>query len=147
TWTLPNGWSGSSTSNSIDVTAGNNGGTISVTANNSCGSSTAQTMNVSVDEAPAQPGAITGNITICAGAATTFSVSAVTGATSYTWTLPNGWSGNSTTNSINVTAGNIGGTISVTANNNCGSSTAQTLNVSVDQAPNQPGAISGDLTF
>lgn len=147
TWTLPNGWTGNSSTNSIDVTAGSNGGTISVTANNNCGSSTAQTLSVSVNQAPAQPGAISGDVTSCAGDENTYSVSAVTGATSYTWTLPNGWTGSSTTNSIDVTAGNNGGTISVVANNNnCGSSTAQTLSVSVNEAPNQPGAISGDVT-
>ena len=146
TWTLPNGWTGSSSTASIDATAGANGGEITVTANNTCGSSTAQTLSVSVNQAPNQPGTISGDITSCAGDQNTYSVSAITGATSYTWTLPNGWTGNSTTNSINLTAGNNGGTISVTANNSCGSSTAQTLSVSVNQAPAQPGAISGDLT-
>jgi hypothetical protein len=144
TWTLPNGWIGSSTTNSIDVTAGANGGTISVTANNSCGSSSAQTLNVTVNQAPAQPEVIAGDLTFCEGDQTTFSVSAVDGATSYTWNLPNGWTGSSSTNSIDVTTGANGGTVSVTANNTCGSSTAQTLNVTVNQAPAQPTAISGD---
>ncbi|MDB5211402.1 MAG: hypothetical protein JWQ30_2229, partial [Sediminibacterium sp.] len=47
----------------------------------------------------------------------TFSVPAVANATRYVWTLPNGWTGNSTTNSINATANNTGGIISVTAFN------------------------------
>ncbi|TVR39281.1 MAG: T9SS C-terminal target domain-containing protein [Cryomorphaceae bacterium] len=38
--------------------------------------------------------------------------------------MPNGWSGSSSTASINATAGENGGAITVTANNNCGSSTA-----------------------
>ncbi|MCZ2355764.1 MAG: hypothetical protein LC115_03565, partial [Bacteroidia bacterium] len=127
TWTLPNGWTGNSTSTSINATAGNAGGTISVIANSNCGSSTAQTLAINVAQAPAQPGSISGSTTICASSSNTYSINPVSGATNYTWTLPNGWTGNSTSTSINATAGNAGGTISVIANSNCGSSTAQTL--------------------
>lgn len=79
---------------------------------------------------PAQPGTITGNATVCAGASATYSIASVSGATSYTWTLPSGWTGTSTTTSITATAGTSGGNISVTANNSCGSSPARTLAVS-----------------
>jgi hypothetical protein len=81
--------------------------------------------------APAQPGNITGNTTVNAGSSQTYSVSAVSGATSYTWTLPSGWSGSSTSNSITTTAGSSGGTVSVKANNACGSSAVRTLSVTV----------------
>ena len=146
TWTLPSGWSGSSTTTSITATAGANGGTISVTANNSCGSSTPRTLSVSVTAIPAQPGAITGSTSVCQGSSQTYSIGAVTGATSYTWTLPSGWSGSSTTTSITATVGANGGTISVTANNSCGSSTPHTLSVSVTAIPAQPGAITGSTS-
>ena len=200
TWTLPSGWTGTSTTTSIVATAGNSG-TISVTANNLFGSSTAQTLNVVVttvntavtqasatltasasgagyvwvdcgnnytpiagqtaqsftatisgsyavivtqsgcvdtsacysvyiNGAPAMPGTISGTESVCPGTSVTFSITPVNGATSYTWTLPNGWTGSSTTNSINATV-NSSGTISVTANNSYGSSTAQTLFVTV----------------
>jgi hypothetical protein len=78
---------------------------------------------------PAQPGVIAGNTTVCAGSAQTYAVAAVAGATSYTWTLPSGWSGTSTTNTINVTVGTNSGIISVVANSECGSSPAQTITV------------------
>jgi len=143
TWSLPGGWTGSSTSNSINVTVGAAGGTISVTANNPCGSGTAQTLAVNSDDIPAQPGAISGATNPCLGASETYSIAAVPNTTSYTWTLPGGWTGTSTSNSINVTVGATGGTISVTANNACGSGTAQTLVVTSDDVPAQPGAISG----
>ena len=80
---------------------------------------------------PPTPGSIQGSSSICSGSVNNYSVSLVAGATSYTWTLPNGWIGTSTNNSINATAGNTGGTISVTANNSFGSSSAQILNVTV----------------
>lgn len=142
TWALPSGWSGSSTTTSISVTAGNNGGTISVIANNSCGSSSARTLNVSITVAPAQPGSISGNTTVCQSSSQTYSVSAVSGATSYTWTLPSGWSGTSATNSISAAAGGLSGTVSVRANNSCGSSALRTLSVSVTALPAAAGAIS-----
>ncbi len=142
TWTLPSGWSGSSTTTSITVTAGSSGGTISVTANNSCGSSSARTLSVSVTTIPAQPGSISGSTAVCQSAVQNYSVSAVSGATSYTWTLPSGWSGTSATNSISATAGSSGGTISVKANNSCGNSTLRTLSVSVTALPAVAGTIS-----
>jgi hypothetical protein len=95
---------------------------------------------------PVQPSAISGATTICAGSSQTYSVTAVTGLT-YTWTLPTGWTGNSTTNSINVTAGTTGGTISVTANNTCGASTPQTLNVLVNPSPTATVTPAGPTTF
>jgi hypothetical protein len=146
TWILPSGWSGTSTSTVINPTAGTNGGIISVTANNSCGSSTAQTLNVTVIPIPAQPGLISGNTNVCEASSQTYSIATVTGATSYTWILPSLWSGASTNTSINTAVGNAG-TITVTANNSCGSSTAQTLVISINPpAPSQPGIISGNTT-
>jgi hypothetical protein len=83
---------------------------------------------------PAQPGSISGNSPVNAGSSQTYSVPAVSGATSYTWTLPAGWSGSSTTNTITAIAGSSGGTISVKANNSCGSGTAATRTLTVNTA-------------
>jgi len=65
----------------------------------------------------------TGNTEVCQGSSNTYSVSGATGATSYTWTLPSGWSGTSNISSINTIAGNTSGNVSVTANGACGGST------------------------
>ncbi|MBK7149738.1 MAG: hypothetical protein IPH78_13210, partial [Bacteroidetes bacterium] len=144
TWTLPSGWTGTSTTNSITATVGPAGsGTISVRANiGGCGSAV-RTLSVTSNTIPAQPGIINANSSVCSGSTQTFSVAAVAGATSYTWTLPAGWSGSSTTNSITATVGTSGGTISVTANNGPCSSTPQTRPISVITVPAQPGTISG----
>ncbi|MBL7889569.1 MAG: T9SS type A sorting domain-containing protein [Bacteroidia bacterium] len=146
TWTLPAGWSGTSTSTSISTTAGTTGGTITVTANNTCGNSSAQSLVVSTNAIPAQPASITGNTIVCQNATENYSIIAGGGATSYTWTLPGGWSGTSTTPNISATAGTVGGTISVTANNTCGNSIAQLLNITMNTIPAQPGTISGNST-
>lgn len=84
---------------------------------------------------PPQPGAISGAGIICSGASQVYSVLAVSNATSYTWALPGGWNGISTTNSILVTVNSASGTLSVSANNQGGSSITQTLNIVVNNPP------------
>jgi hypothetical protein len=147
TWTLPGGWSGISTTTSISATAGTTGGTISVTADNVCGSSSPTTLSTTVNPLPATPSGITGTFVLCEGATNTYSIPAVAGATSYTWTLPSGWSGTSTTNSISATAGTASGNITLTANNACGSSSAVTAIASVENIPSSPVGISGLSTI
>lgn len=142
TWSMPNNWSGTSSSESISTNTGG-AGTIFVTANNACGSSAAQSLPISVGQGPATPGAISGADTLCDGSSALYSIATVPGATSYTWTLPSGWQGTSSTASINVTGIADGSSITVTANNACGSSAAQTLAIALLPAPATPGAISG----
>ncbi len=146
-WTLPSGWSGSSTSNSISATAGANGGSISVTATNACGTSAAATLSISISSGPAQPGTITGSNNVCANSTQAYSIAAVSGATSYTWTLPSGWNGASNTTSVNAIAGTNSGVITVVAVSACGTSIAQTFNVTVNSTPTQPTAISGNAVM
>ena len=81
--------------------------------------------------APGQPSAISGAVSLCNGATQTYSVTNDPNATSYVWTLPSGWSGTSSTNSINVTVANPGGTISVIARNSSGDSLPSSLVVAV----------------
>ena len=87
--------------------------------------------------APAKPGAISGSSAVlCAGSSYFFSIPTVAGATSYTWTLPNGWSiaGSSTGNTFNIVAG-LSGVITVTANNAICSSIPQSLPITVHPLP------------
>lgn len=143
TWTIPAGWSGGSISNRITVLVGTNAGTISVTANNPCGSSISQTITVTPrDTVPSLLEPIIGNNSVCVNSAQTYSVNPVPAATNYRWILPSGWAGNSTTNTITTTVGTAGGEISVTARNSCSQSNAQTFSVTINTPP-QPGAITG----
>ena len=85
--------------------------------------------------APTQPSAITGSTILCSGAgASSYSIANVVGATSYTWSLPAGWSGSSNTNSILATPGSSG-VFTVAAGNACGASPQQTLSVTVNSLP------------
>lgn len=140
-WTVPIGWtiiSGQGTSE-ITVITGNIGddGLIAVTANNSCGNSPPREISVTIAACllPDQPGSITGEILVNATTSETYSIAPVSGATSYTWSVPIGWiinSGQGST-SINVTTGIAGqnGSVSVVAENACGASTAQSLAVTI----------------
>jgi hypothetical protein len=91
-----------------------------------------------VNTTPATPGAITGSATQCTAGATgqVYSIATVSGATTYTWSVPTGWSitGGAGTNSITVTVGAAGqnGNISVTAGTGTCNSAASTLAVIVD---------------
>jgi gliding motility-associated-like protein len=66
---------------------------------------------------PVITGGISGLCAVSKDSLRTYSVTAAPGATSYVWTLPNGWTGTSTTNSITAKVGTQGGTISVTPYN------------------------------
>ena len=118
----------SNTSTQIVAVIGNGttSGTVSVT--NPHGTTTS-TATFSVTAIPTQPGTITGSASVCASSSNIYSVAAVSGATSYTWVLPNGWTGTSTTNSITAVTDTSSGIVSVIASNACGSSPAQTLSV------------------
>lgn len=86
-------------------------------------------------DGPPPPGSINGNTTLCPGATNaTYSIDPVSGATSYTWTVPAGWSitsGQGTTG-ITVTSVSTSGDISVVAENDCGTSDPSTLAVSTE---------------
>lgn len=135
-WNLPGGWTGTSTTNSISTTAGTSGGIISVQPNNSCGSPTAQVLNIHVDTViPVIADSILGNSSICDGSTNLYSITPAMGATSYLWTIPASWSGNSDSSSINLVGNSNGGIISVTAHNACGSSATQSLVVDLFSQP------------
>jgi len=100
----------------------------------SCKSSKVST-NITKKDKPAQPGSISGGAALCANTTYTnrFSITAVSGATSYTWSKSG--DGNFTVNGNGMqctvtTASNYnGGTLQVIATNDCGSSTARTLSL------------------
>jgi hypothetical protein len=104
-------------------------GTVSIAVFNSCGS---YTRTFAVGSVPNQPGAITGPGTaLCGQSNVTYSIAAVAGATSYTWTVPVGASLVSTAPNglsivVNFTAAFTNtGNICVTANNGCGQGPAR----------------------
>lgn len=147
TWTFPAGWSGNSVSNSIKLSAGTTGSTISVTANNTCGSSSPKFITVKVvDSISAQLNPIAGAKLVCPNSVQTYSTNPIQTATHYEWIFPGEWKGTSTTNTITVNTSTLGGVISVKARNSCSISNTQTLFVDVDNTVIQLAPINGTDT-
>jgi hypothetical protein len=80
---------------------------------------------------PPPPGEISGNNAVCPNTVQTYTVPVDSGASTYTWTVPPGWTINSGqgSNSISVTAGAASGNICVTPSNLCGTADTACFNV------------------
>lgn len=148
TWTFPTAMtvvSGAGT-NIIRVVVGSGyiGGSVTVTAVNTCGTSPTRTKSVVLNLPPA-PGTISGQSTgLCGVTGAIYSITPVTVATSYLWSVTNGSFNGSTTGtsaSVNWLSNVTSGSLSVISINACGSSSARTLSVSL--VPGRPNPITG----
>ena len=136
TWTVPAGATitGGQGSNSVTINFSSNFGTgnICVRANSACGSSAY--VCTTVVGKPGNVGSINGPTAVCSKQKNViYSIGAVAGATSYTWTAPSQATiiaGQGTT-SISVNYGVKNGNVTVQANNGCGSSSIVSLPVSL----------------
>jgi uncharacterized delta-60 repeat protein len=121
----------------ISATIGNNStGVIAVTTP---GGTAVSTADFAVNTLPMSAGQIIGSSSVCQGQnAVTYEVPSITNATSYVWTLPNGVSGSSTTNSITLDYGlsASSGNITVKGNNACGFGAESLFAITVNQLPN-----------
>ena len=104
--------------------------------------------------APAVPSTPSGLNVLCQGLGGTYTTTAVSGATTYVWSLPSGWTGTSTTTSITATAGASSGTVCVSSSNGTCASAPSCFSVTVNTPPSittQPVAQSactgGSVTF
>lgn len=146
-WQVPAGVviNGSQHSTSLNVTWNSpTGGTICVTAVNSCGESDPTCIDVMV-HARINTGPIAGNNAVCVNEEVVYSVPGPIGNETYTWSVPPPAvlvSGQGT-ESITVNWGNsTGGNICVTAINDCGAGLPACLPVTVTNVPPAPN-ISG----
>jgi hypothetical protein len=149
TWTAPLNGTIATGQGTTNVTVNYSGtftsGTLSVTAGNTCGTSAAKTLAIS--SLAATPGTMTGQVNgVCAGTnGVPYSIAAVTGASSYLWTAPPNAtiaSGQGTTAvTVNYSATFTTGTLSVKSVNACGMSGSR--NVTVKSVPSAPGTITG----
>ncbi len=150
-WTVPTGAvinSGQGTP-SVNVTYNSsfNGGSISITKSNQCGS-VSQSMMIQRGAIAAKPSTITGPTAgLCGAGNIKYAVTNVAGIT-YNWTIPAGatLAGGQGSNqiTINFSSSNFTGTIGVSAINSCGTSAIRTL--SVKATPATPVTINGPTT-
>lgn len=162
-WKLPAGWqvAGQISNGSTPITGLSHsisvipdafsGGDIQVRGYSECDPGyTSNWSNVKpVTRSVAQPSAITGNgelnYVLCGEIdPITFTVPLVTGATSYIWEKPSGWSGSSITNTITLTpSGTSAGDITVRAKSGPYTSPPQTRSLTLEPTdPNNPPTIS-----
>ncbi len=136
-WTVSGaGWSGSSTTSSLTTTVGGGTGTITVNGTNACGTGPDFVYTITPTAPPGAASNILGPSTPCSGTTATYTTPAVSGASSYTWTVSGfGWSGTSTTGSITVTVGTGTGTITVTPVSSCGNGLPFTITPIANTAP------------
>jgi hypothetical protein len=146
-WTAPTNTtiaSGQGTNSiSLSIGAAFVSGTLSVRAVSSCGQSAART--ALLNKNPLSPSAMVGQTTnLCGGGQFTYSVTAVSGAVSYNWTVPTGCTiatnnGNSIV--LNIPSTFTTGTLSVQAVNSCGGTSTRTA--SLTRLPSTPASITG----
>jgi hypothetical protein len=123
--------------------------TVSVIANNGCGSSSPVSTTVTVTPLVNSVGTISGTSNICAGqTGVSYSVPAIPNTTGYIWTLPSGAtiaSGNNTNNiSVNFSASASSGNITVRGTNACGNGPlSSNFAVTVTALPAAAGTITG----
>jgi hypothetical protein len=96
--------------------------------------------------APPSVGPISGNTSICESLPHSYSITKVSGASSYAWSLPIGWDGDSDSASIDIIPGGTGGKVSVSSVNSCGVGLNKFIDVTVIPLPSLPGTISGETT-
>ncbi len=98
-----------------------------------------------VQSPPGTANPITGESDVCIGqAGVVYSVNAIPGAETYLWTLPDGATGSSTTNSIEVGFPEVSetGNITVTGENGCGSSNTPSRQITIKSNSTDPEGVS-----
>jgi len=164
-FTIPSGWKSGATNGPANITTTSNsisieplannpsGGTVSVvgSVSNSCGGT--NNSNPTVVNLVRTPTIVITPPVGYNGAAcglrqpVTFTATSLPCATGYTWTIPSGWTGSSTTNTITLTPnGTSGGTLSVVIALSGGGSVSASY--VIPYSPNVPTpTLSGDPTY
>jgi len=153
-WSIPQGTTISAGNNTnsitLDFSAAAQSGEITVYATDgTCYSSTSAPFAVSVSNTPDAAGNISGNQIVCEGdQGVVYSVTPISGANIYTWTVPTGVeiTSGANTNSItvNFAPGSTSGNFTVFASNECGiGGISNPLAVDIAPLPGNAGVISG----
>jgi len=152
-WTLPTGASIVGTSSgtiTVNFSSSAVSGYMSVQGSNSCGYGTISgSYTITVNPLPAAAGPITGLANVCQGQnGVTYSVAAITYATSYIWTYSGTGAtiSNGTTNNISISFATTAtsGNLAVQGTNSCGNgSTSASYPITVNPLPGAAGAIIG----
>lgn len=139
-YTSGTGWTGSSTTTTLNATAGTGVGTIVVLAYNSCGEGESNTFTITPNTPPAAP-SISVYTPPCTG--TTTAVFTASGSSAYNWwVVGTGWSGTSSSSTFTTTVGTGTAFIICNSSNACGIGPNDTLTI----APGTPVATFTETT-
>ncbi len=160
-WTLPSGVYMVGTTQSTDTTASDSikvqfsnstgaNGFIKVNGRNVCGIGSPWQSGVTISPLPGTPSSILGTTTICQKDSSVYKINLIPNATTYTWTVPTGYSTSNqglsaTIDSIKIkyltTAAN--GSITIYGSNSCGNGPTATLPIIVNPVPGVAGTMTG----
>lgn len=136
---------------SVTVPSNFTGGTISAVANKGTCTSASKSLAVKWNAAGINLTSLTADKScLNMGVPQTITFTTDAGYDTYTWNLPTGWAGTSTTNSITYTTNGTTGTVSVTAKNGtCGSTNSKSLAVTPAPAVTvtNSGVVNGVVTL
>jgi hypothetical protein len=119
----------------VTIDFGSLSGNIIVTPLNNCGAGTPALDTVIVNVSAQDAGILTGADTVCVNTTgVSYSISAVTGAIGYTWTVPTGATiaTGDGSESITIDFGNVGGSVEVTPLGVCGNGAASDLVITMN---------------
>ncbi|MNJ95337.1 Beta-propeller repeat protein [compost metagenome] len=92
-------------------------------------------IKIKMCDLPQAPAQILGNNEVCENSQQQYTIPPISGAGSYSWILPVGWTGTGTNDTVNIIVGSASGEIKVVALNACGNSDTISLEVTVNPAP------------
>jgi hypothetical protein len=153
-WTVPSGFTISSGQGSsvIGVTFSSSAstGNLSISGSNTCGNGNQSTLSVTVNATPSGSGAIAGTTSLCQGISGNYTLTGISNASSFNWSVPSGFtinSGQGTSILVVTFAANASnGSISISGSNTCGPGLLANQAISVVTVPSNPLTISGSLT-
>jgi photosystem II stability/assembly factor-like uncharacterized protein len=134
-WELPQGWSGNSSSNTIQVTAGAENGLATVTITNGCGIEYSTSYELTVTQLVQPNIVLNGPEEICSEGTYVFEIAPDSNATSYFWQWTSALTASVVDNVLTVTGATGPGSIYASAENECSVSALEIFDVSIGEIP------------
>ena len=133
-WAGPNSFSSTSLSPASFTTSTASAGIYTLSAINSCGTITATTTAVTITSTPTAVSATPSGTSMCTGTTLTLT-GAATNATSYSWAGPNSFTSTNLSPAAFTTATASAGAYTLSAINSCGTTTATTPTITINNTP------------
>ncbi|WP_161499174.1 DNA/RNA non-specific endonuclease [Flavipsychrobacter stenotrophus] len=144
-WSGPNSFTSTALNTAPFTVNTASAGVYTLVASSSCGTTAATTAAITVNGNPTAVTATPTPAAVCSGSALTLT-GAATGATSYSWSGPDGFTSTNLSPAAITTNTNSAGVYTLVATNSCGSTTTTTTAVTVTSGSPTVAAISGSTS-